>query len=363
MSAMSAKRLIPLLFVLAVSTTAGAADEPPRWQLRTSGSLQYDALRLDADEGENLDHDGFRRQRAAVSLAHRSGFELKLDYDFAAGAWADALVRFSLGAAGAIRVGQFKTPMGLDVLTSHRNLNLFERSPATSVLLLGRRLGVEWSRPYEGGTVTVAAIGDNIDRNGRGHGLFARGTRQIGSEPDGHRLHLGLSGGVEWPHGPVRFRPRPDVSGLPVLLADSGVLADADRIERLGAEFAWDRGPFNLQVEHVELRGDNGGEDIDGRGGYLALGWRLTGEARGYRNGVFENPQPARAWGAFELAGRFSRVEVPTAVAGEESGRSFSLGVNWYLGKHWKLMAQGTAARNADGDRDRIYGLRAHFFF
>src|SRR5690606_14938303 len=196
----------------------GWAGWPPAWsfgdgwKLTPSASIQYDALHADTGEG-TLDADGFRRQRVAATLASSGGHSLKLDYDLAAGVWQDLFVRFDLGGAGAIRAGQIKTPIGLDVLTSHRALGFFERSPE-SALLPSRRLGLEWSRGTEAGTFTVAAIGDNIDRAARGHGLFARATRQIGSDPAAMRVHLGLGAGVEWPDSAPRFRGRPDVSGL-----------------------------------------------------------------------------------------------------------------------------------------------------
>ncbi len=360
-------RLLPLLFLLSYSA-AGRADWPPRWtfgegwQLAASASWQYDAVQADVP-GPDLDGDGFRRQRTALTLTAPGGTSLKLDYDFATGTWADLALKFGLGEHGTLRLGQVKTPMGLEVMTSHRALNLLERSPV-SALVPGRRLAVEWARASETGTLTVAALGDNIDDLARGHGLFARATRNGGVDPAGHRWHLGLAAGAEWPDGDIRLRARPDVAGLPLVLADSGLLDGVDRIDRLGVEGAWDRGPVSLQAEHVALRSTrNDAGDVDGRGSYLAASWRPTGEARRYRGGVFDTLQPSGSHGAWEVVARASWLDVDTDAGDRRDGRALSLGLNWYATGSLRLQAQVTEA-NGDGTPvDRIHGLRVHYQF
>jgi phosphate-selective porin OprO/OprP len=363
-------RPLPLLLLLPLLShgAVARADWPPRWtfadgwQLAPSASWQYDALHADVP-GPDLDHDGFRRQRTALTLTAPGGTSLKLDYDFASGTWSDLLLRIGLGDKGALRVGQLKTPMSLEVLTSHRALNLLERSPV-SALVPGRRLAVEWARASETGTVTVVALGDNIDDLANGHGLFARATRNLGLDPAGSRWHLGLAAGMEWPDGDIRVRGRPDVSGLPLLLADSGLLDGVDRIDRIGLETAWDRGPLSVQAEHVELRGSRSdADDVDGRGSYLSASWRPTGEARRYRAGVFDTLQPAGPRGALEVVARASWLDVDTDAGDRRDGRALSLGLNWYLTGALRLQAQVT---EADGDGtpvDRIHGLRVHYQF
>jgi phosphate-selective porin OprO/OprP len=360
-------RLLPLLLLLSWPAVAGA-DWPPRWtfsddwQLGASASWQYDALQADVP-GPDLDHDGFRRQRTALTLTAPGGTSLKLDYDFASGTWSDLLLKFGLGTHGTLRVGQLKTPMSLEVMTSHRALNLLERSPMAA-LVPGRRLAVEWARVGEAGTFTLVALGDNVDDLARGHGAFARATRNLGEDSAGNRWHLGLAAGVEWADDAIRLRGRPDVSGLPLVLVDSGLLDDVDRIDRVGLEGAWDRGPFSLQAEHVALRGNRSdADDVDGRGSYISGSWRPTGEARRYRGGVFDTLQPAGPRGALEVVARASWLDVDSAGGARRDGRALSVGFNWYLTGALRLQAQVT---EADGDGtpvDRIHGLRVHYQF
>lgn len=348
-----------------------AADWPPRWHLADgwvlapSASVQYQSLHADVGNAE-----GFRRQRVALTLTSAQGYSFKLDYDFAAGTWADVLMQVPLGERQRLRIGQVKTPVGLEVVGSHRDLALFERA-ALSTLLPGRRLGLEWSRRGGPMQLTVTAIGDNLDDQARGEGLFARGTGHVGETPAGGLLHLGVAAGVEWPDGNLRLRGRPDMTGLPLVIADSGLLANVARIDRVALEAAWDHGPWTLQAEYARLRAErdpatgavaahpNG--DIDGDGAYLMAAWRPGGESRGYRDGLFSAPQAAAAYGAFELVARVSYLSVDTVGGGRDSGHSASFGGNWYLNRHWRVQAQ--VAGSPDDGAGRIYGLRLHHLF
>lgn len=332
------------------------------WSFKPSASVQYDSLHADVDDGDDRHADFFRRQRLGFTLEGPGGHRLKAEYDFASGTWADVFLGFSLGDAGTLRVGQIKPPIGLEVLSSHRTVALLERS-AASTLLPGRRLGIEWAKAGDAGTLAVAAIGDNIDDAARGTGVFARATRQFGGDPAASRFHLGIGAGVEWPESPLRLRGRPDVNTLPLALADSGSF-DADRVARLALEGAWDRGPVTVQAEHVELRARRDGHDVDGRGAYVMASWRPTGEARRFRDGMLDTLKPEGRWGALELVTRIGWLDVDTVDGASSSGDSISVGANWYINGSWRLMTQATSADSTQHDgRDRIYGARLHFLF
>ena len=348
-----------------------AADWPPRWhfsdgwELAPSTSVQYQALHADAG-----DSDGFRRQRAALTLNSPRGYRFKFDYDFASGTWADVVLQLPLDERQHLRIGQVKTPIGLEVFGSHRDLPLLERA-ALSTLLPGRRLGGEWS--WRGGAVplTVTAVGDNLDDQARGHGLFARATHAIGDSPATGMLHLGVAAGMEWPEHTLRLRGRPDISGLPLTIADSGVLDHVARVDRLALEAALDHGPWTFQAEHARLRaaraaphhapGNGIDHAIDGEGAYLMAAWRPGGEARGYKDGLFKAPQATVGSGVFELVARVSWLSVDTADGGRDTGRSASLGGNWYINRHWRLQAQ--VSGSPDDGTGRIWGLRLHHLF
>lgn len=344
------------------------AGWPPRWpladgwELAPSASLQYDTLWGDGDVG--LDHaDGFRRQRVALTLQSPGGAKLRIDYDLASGSWADTALRLPLGDRDSLRIGQFKVPLGLETLTSHRAIGHLERSPMAA-MVPPRRTGIDWLHARAAGTIAIAVVGDSLDGTSPGHALFARSTWQRGTDPDATRVHLGVAGGLDFPRGPLRLRGRPEISGaLGTTLADSGAFADVDRIDRLGVEFAVDRGPWHLQGEHLALRARTPLGERDGDGSYLAFGWRPTGEARGYRDGVFDAVQPAHRFGALELVARVSRLQLDRVDGSRSDGHSASLGLNWYLNAHLRLQAQVADGDSADDSAGRSRALRLHWLF
>ncbi|MBX3725968.1 MAG: hypothetical protein KF823_08620 [Xanthomonadales bacterium] len=362
-------RLSALALLVAAPGGAVQADGwPPRWSpaegwtVAPAASAQYDVLHADRDHG-GVSADGFRRQRMAVNLAGPNGLAAKVEYDAVPGTWTDVFVRLRLGEHGRLRIGQGKTPMGLEALTSHRHLTLLERSPMNA-LVPGRALGLEAG--WAGGrrTLAVAAFDGTLNPERRGPGLFARTTwnwRQ--TDDDGHRLHLGLAAGTERPDGPVRLRGRPDVSGLPLVLADSGRLDGVARADRLGVEAAWDRGPFTVQAEHLWLRARVPGRSHQANGGYLMASWRPGGESRRYRDGVFEGISPGRRAGAWEFSLRAARLAVEDAAQARQSGHSYALAASWLLPASLRITAQVGRGHHAGGGTDTVQGVRVHGWF
>src|SRR5690606_29352386 len=189
------------------------------------------------------------------------------------------------------------------------------------------------------------AAGDNLDRQELGHGLFARATHAIGASTEAGMLHLGVGAGVDWRRDGLRVRGRPDVSGLPLLIVDSGMIDRVDRIDRLALEAAWDHGPWTLQAEYARLRARPAALPAsdaasDGDGAYVMASWRPGGQSRGYRDGLFRTVSNANPGGAFELVARLSYLSVRGADGARRSGHSAALGGNWNIGRDWRLQAQ-----------------------
>ena len=97
----------------------------------------------------------------------------------------------------------------------------------------------------------------------------------------------------------------------------------------------------------------------------------LTGEDGGYR-GVQKPAQPfdpgKGSWGAFELVGRYSTLQVDDAAfplfanpaVSASQANAWVLGVNWYLSSNLKLVVnylhtnfEGGAAAGADRDSEK----------
>jgi phosphate-selective porin OprO/OprP len=158
-------------------------------------------------------------------------------------------------------------------------------------------------------------------------------------------LHLGLSANVLYSaSSSVRYRSRPE-SHLAPYVIDTGDI-DADGALVAGAEVAWVNGPFCIQSEylHSAVRENNG--QVPGFNGvYATASWFLTGETRPYdrQNGCFTRVIPHHnfdwgkgGWGAWEVAARYSFVNLNSADVTGGRLSELMTGVNWYLHSHVK---------------------------
>jgi len=205
-----------------------------------------------------------------------------------------------------------------------------------------------------------------------------------GSREESNVLHLGLAYSTEdrdattdgrgvVSNPAARFRARPE-AGLTNRLVDTGNLAFPGTIKRLGLEGAWIHGPLLVQGEYLTVNADPKGKpSFEGSGYYAQGSWVLTGESRPYSKGSIGNVRPMNEYGAFEVALRYSHVDLNDGpvLGGEED--DWTLGANWYLGQHFKLQANYIWASttkhygapiNGDADVDpRVFEMRAQIYF
>lgn len=257
--------------------------------------------------------------------------------------------------AGTVRVGQFDAPMSLDLLTGSSYRTFMEAPAPVQALAPGQKAGVQ-----------VASFSDRYRLSWQA-GLFTDGQRQdvgdatrdvvravgrivwrdVVGPPESRLRHVGLSASyVLSSSDRVRYRSRPE-SFLAPYLVDTGDL-DADDVLLLGGELAARDGPTSVQGEVLAsfVRSSAVG-DPTLYGGYVEVAHTLTGEPRIYERsvGAFGRLVPRRdfdpwqgTWGAFEIAGRVSGVDLNDA--GARGGRMALLGAafNWYWNRYVRLM-------------------------
>ena len=127
--------------------------------------------------GDSADEDGTEFRRTRLMLSGKvNQFEWKTQYDFARGdddkgdkgkRPAFKAVYVGVGGVpyglGALRVGHFKEPFGLEELTSSKYITFMERS-LTSAFVPSRNVGVMAHRTLETGTLAYGVFrstGDN----------------------------------------------------------------------------------------------------------------------------------------------------------------------------------------------------------
>jgi phosphate-selective porin OprO/OprP len=324
---------------------------------------------------------GVEFRRVRVSLEGEIGTALpmffKTEYDFATSETQlkDVFVGIDkIPFVGRLQAGHFKEPLGLEVLTSSRFLTFMERATPMKAFLPERNIGVMASGAkldehltYALGTFTdtgdsgkiVSAIDSNYRVSGRVSGLPWYDEASKG----GSLLHVGASASYIDP-GELRFRARPEAHLAPRFVdtgTNSAIFAGADHQILAALETAVVLGPFSAQAEYVRTWVNAPGVSPTFDWFYIFGSWFITGEHRNYRksNGTFDRVVPHKSFtdggiGAWELALRYSHVELNDE--GINGGRlnDITAGVNWYLNSNSKIQVNYVNAMVDRGVTDGV---------
>jgi phosphate-selective porin OprO/OprP len=327
---------------------------------RLKGDLQ--ALGIDPKEGSGVE---FRRARLffAGTVYERAFF--KAEYDFAN--TGDGKADFNdvylglkdLGPVADVRVGHFKEPLMLTEMTSSKYITFMERGLNTA-LFPGRNMGImARGTPLEEKLLWQAGLFYGTNEQGFGfndwnEGQFDLAGRLVGVPlyaDDGEKVvHVGLGYIHQFRDGAadnLRYRQRPEAH-LAQYWVDTESFAAADS-DILNLELASVCGPFSAQAEFTGdwVRGAQGARDATLWGMYAYVSYFLTGEHRPYElgEGYFgrvkpkANFNPARGdWGAWEVAARYSYLDLTDRDLAGGKLWDVTLGVNWYLYPNLRLM-------------------------
>jgi phosphate-selective porin OprO/OprP len=257
----------------------------------------------------------------------------------------DAFVRY-LGFDNVIlTAGQHTEPFSLEEQTSSLNMTFMERAlpnafaPGTTLGISASTGGNNW---FATGGFFSEQITDTKDQGSQGYGF----TGYLSTSPwrnDQKVIHIGSSFSYRavGDENDIFFRNRPESGLSTVRYVNTDTIAGADVIGRFGFDIVGIFGPWSFQSEyiHTHLGRDTGYQDVDFSGGYAFLSWFPTGESRNYRkNGVFGVVTPEQPYGAWEIALRYSGIDLNDADirGGEEHNITF--GVNWYIHQQLRLM-------------------------
>lgn len=366
------RRLAPALLAACLGgISLGLADEAAAVELKPTARLHLDYAAHDADV-EPL-HDDWMVRRAVIGLEGKfnDDWEFEIGYNLdddgrlkpADGGFRDVTLSYEGWAAGAITVGQFKTPFGLEELTSSNNGSFIERALPVDAFAPSRRMGVGFNRHGDNYTVAAMVFGASIDGDDRGRGAGARFTTAPIHTAD-TVLHLGIAAVTEKPRSKVDFDTAPESRVADVDLVNTGRIGDVGRINRIGLEGAWRSGPLSLQAEWMQaaVQRNAGRTNATLDGWYLGGSWVLTGESRPYKNGEFKGIKPRGAGGAWELTARYSRINLDDSGVRGGKEHNFTAGLNYTLNEHLRIMLnyiQVHSQRRGQADDPNILLLRA----
>ena len=367
--------------------------------------------------GNQTDGDELRRLRIQLDGTIYSNMFYKMEFDVAHknnGATAtsptdDVQIRSSYIGTTAlqpfanVQVGHFDEPFNLETLTSDNFITFMERAP-TFALSPEYQTGIQFSNAVCDQRVTWA-IGEFRTENGSsgsgsddqsftqadsGYNTTARvtGLPWYQDEKTGDTyglLHIGASASQRYPTKAtaLTFAYVPEMH-LASKFVNTGAIAGVREYQLYNEETAFVYGPFSAQAEATQAdvtRTTGALKDLQFNAAYAYVSYFLTGEHRAYSkaNGWFDRVHPkqnfgkqkdgSRGWGAWEVAARYSYIDLTDHDIFGGRMADVTVGVNWYLNPNMRIMLNyvrsqlldcnvtGSTKTDKGGDED-ILGIR-----
>lgn len=384
----------PTPAVLSVGGKGVSARSPDgAFEFRLHGNVQVDQRTFLGDDPAANDTWIARRVEPILegSLGPRVGFRIKGDFAPEAASLAEAYVDLRFDPSYTLRVGKFKSPVGLERLQSSSSLSMIERSFPTE-LVPNQDVGVQLQGELAQGAVAYALGAFNGAADGRDapvadaddHVEFAG---RVFFEPrafGGLGFGLGASAGDKQGFGnPLLARYR--TPGQDVFFNYRASVAADGRHARWSPQAYYYRDRLGLLGEWVRssmhVAAGAAHETIDNTAWQVTASWVLSGEDAGYR-GIASPRNPyaidGGGWGAFELVARYGVLDVDDdafpvfadpGVAATRA-RSRGLGLNWILDSNLRLAFNhvrtdfdGGAAAGADREDEDIFFSRVQVTF
>jgi phosphate-selective porin OprO/OprP len=361
------------------------ASADKNFAIQLKGVLQVDSRTFFNDSGI-AGNDSFllRRARPILQGTVYRDFDFLFVPDFAGSTPQifDAYVNYKYNPALQLRAGKFKSPIGLEQLIADRDLLFNERSLVTT-LVPNRDIGVDLHGDVFGDTLSYDAaifngVGDgrnssnfDVDDNKAFEGrIFLRPFKTTSISPL-QGLGFGVSGSYE-------SMQAANTTGLPGTTggtlggfttdgqqqffaynpASNAVVVARGEHWRISPQASYYYGPFGLIAEYIisnqevnrTVTAPLASARLGNRAWEVTGSWVLTGEDADTKGSVIPlhpfNPRQGD-WGALQLAGRYSQLEVDNEAfplfsnpnTSARSARSFSVGLNWYLNQNVSVKA------------------------
>jgi phosphate-selective porin OprO/OprP len=335
--------------------------EPKDITLKFGGRIYNDWAWMSEDSdvrassiGDLEDGTEFRTARLYVSGTIYDNVDYKGQYDFStsSNSFKDVYIGISDFPVGYLKMGHFKEPFGLEELTSSRFVTFMERSLANT-FSPGRNTGVALSSTMSDKRATWAA---GLFRNaGNGGGDQSEGSYNVTGrvtvlplyENEGAKLlHIGAAYSLRNPESSVQYATEPEAHLAPDFVDTTSLSAEQAGV--LGLETALVCGPFSVQGEYMmaDVDGKNGSSSPDFDGYYVQGSYFLTGENRKYKtsSGAFDRVKPRENYsqkggcGAWEVAARYSQIDLNDGSVTGGKLEDVTVGLNWYLNPNTRIM-------------------------
>ncbi|MGC8494752.1 MAG: OprO/OprP family phosphate-selective porin [Syntrophobacteraceae bacterium] len=326
-----------------------------------------------------------RRLRLALQGTMYRDFDYNVGIEFGGGSVVlkDAYISYyGFPCIANIRVGHMKEPFSLEELTSSNWFEFTERSLdnsfVTSNVQQDRNMGVMLFNTEFDQRMTWAAGGYMQQDNPSGTSYQSGGFNNANvsgrltflpwyADKGCELVHLGFGyrhlfrsdNTADWYSSKTTTLPYafdflsvPEFHLSPVKTVNTGSLV-AESGDQINPELAVVYGPFSVQGEFFDTflndytTNDKTFTNPDLTGYYVMASWFLTGEHRNYdrKYGVFGRPKlccnfdpNAGTWGAWELAARYSSIDLNDKGVHGGSEQDWNGSLIWYLNPNLRWM-------------------------
>lgn len=287
------------------------------------------------------------------------------------------------GGKMAIEAGIMDLPYTMDEATSSNDIMFMERASsgvvATNIAAGDFRsaAGARWFNDqlwigaYATGPATGAIHSASSAAPAGTSEQYGAVARVAGNPISGKDYSVHIGADAQWLIQPPRnliantqtvaLSDRPELRLDPTTLVSTGAIANVSGAQVYSIEAAGTYGPLIVQGEYFWYNVDRtvntavplvGAPSLKFQGGYAQAGYVLTGETHTYNaaSAAYNGVKPAHpfsldggGWGAWEIAGRFSTIDLNDQLAsanGVAGGRQnvYTLALNWYVNGNVRFM-------------------------
>jgi len=353
-------------------------DSDSGWTFKLRGRFMYDTAYISSPfatpPNKNLGFNSrIRRLRLGVEGTLPGNFGYKFEADFANSTvgFGDVIMTYTpKNKPWSITIGNFETMDGMEQITSSRFTSFIERSQFNDAFINTRRLGIGLGLKnaantlrYDMGLFTAHTIDASFDNDG----WIGAARLTYAPQAMGGQLHFGasfqhrefqsnssgvasVSTNTPSTNQIARYRARPFLQTTGERFVDTGnFAAKSDNI--IGIEAAGIFGPLHVAAEgqYTKVKAYNPGDISTGLdaftggtlltpsgdpsfyGYYAEVGYFLTGETRGYKNGLWDrtkvlNPFDKGGWGALQINARYDFLDLDSSKIKNGFSNNFATG-------------------------------------
>ncbi|MHC4973050.1 MAG: OprO/OprP family phosphate-selective porin [Planctomycetota bacterium] len=363
-----------------------------RFKIAVSGRAYWDTSWRSSSDfplatagGDNITGDTtfFRAARLGVSGTIHQHTIFKVDVDFATGTakLKDVFLGLTrLGWAGDLLAGHIKETFSLSAMNSSRYIFFMERAAPTNAFAPGRNVGIALHNYTLLGKRLTAALGifRTTDDQGAavGDGNYSLTLRVTGLIIRDEGKHMFLHAGFAYSYrgdDMVQYRARPGTGTGAYLVSTGQLSVDDTSLFNFTLAFVWMSMVATVEFYYTDnnLTGA-GSANFDG--GYLEIGYWITGERQAWSVNRHGNTRPKRnlhdgagGWGAVYIGYRFDIIDLNSGAVMGGKQETHSVGVTWRWNPNVRVMFEYIFADVKSGPEGpgqlNIFQMRWQFDF